>query len=268
MKNIGDSVSFLAVTRGIGCPAWQRTVARWRDGEHWTYVELAGFSDISQARSALASEWLAHWGTHWALWLDDDIEIAWDDLILFVQRAIESPYEMICANYAGKTPGGGLLTTRFKDTTGVVLGDGGGYYPVLGCGFGCVMVRASAFHTIAAHLPLVRWERPACIGRPYFLGMIIQDQNDPDGPRVQLGEDYSFCQRARACRTEIVCDTRTRLWHHGDYRYGVEDADAMLQRFERLEVSAMKRCESSNAYPSELAEDLGRIIAGAKGNVE
>ena len=39
-----------------------------------------------------------------------------------------------------------------------------------------------------------------------------------------LGEDYSFCERARQCGYKIMADTSIRLWHIGEYAYGWEDA--------------------------------------------
>jgi hypothetical protein len=39
-----------------------------------------------------------------------------------------------------------------------------------------------------------------------------------------LGDDYSFCERARQCGYKIMADTSIRLWHIGNYAYGWEDA--------------------------------------------
>ena len=45
-----------------------------------------------------------------------------------------------------------------------------------------------------------------------------------EGSHWYLGEDYSFCERARQCGYKIMADTSIRLWHIGEYAYGWEDA--------------------------------------------
>jgi hypothetical protein len=200
-------------------------------------VELPGppCSDVSQGRGELASLWLRDSRTEWSLWIDDDIEIPWHTLCAFIERAMSTTYDLICCQYVGKQPGSGLLTARFAENP-VIMGHGGGYAEVLGCGFGCVLARHTLFDRISEHLPLVRWDRSGAIGRPYFLGMVIVDANDPEGPRVQIGEDYAFCYRARAVGGKLACDTTVRVWHHGDYGYGWEDADATLERYASIRV--------------------------------
>jgi hypothetical protein len=79
--------------------------------------------------------------------------------------------------------------------------------------------------------------------------MVVRNANDPDGPNVQVGEDYAFCMRARAVGAQLVCDTRVRVWHHGDYAYGWEDADEVLERFDSMQVTRRDGLKGPNQSP-------------------
>jgi hypothetical protein len=232
---LGSVVTLLTPTRGAGaCAEWRHVLEQWyRAGLPW--IEGGG-SDVSQARGELASQWLATSRTPYSLWLDDDIEVQWRDLLVFLRSAIALDVPFVCGQYVGKGTKSGLLTARFEDSM-VIMGKEGGYRRVIGCGFGCVLVHRGVFEAMAAQMPLVRWDRSGVLGRPYFLGMVVPSRDDPEGPRIQLGEDYAFCQRARALGIELLCDTRLRLWHHGDYPYGWEDADDAVRRVESIEVA-------------------------------
>ncbi|OFW65952.1 MAG: hypothetical protein A2Y74_05310 [Actinobacteria bacterium RBG_13_63_9] len=190
---------------------------------------------MSQGRGALASQWLSTHRTDWSLWLDDDIEIEWGALREFVLDAMASDHSYVCAQYVAKAPRSGVLTARLEGSAGML--GAGGYHRIVGSGFGCVMVRRSVFERMDHMLPLVRWARTDCVGRPYFLGIVVPTKEDPEGPRIQLGEDYAFGFRARAIGVELYCDTRVRVWHHGDYRYGLEDADSSVKRFGSIHVA-------------------------------
>lgn len=235
-------VCLLVLSRTGGVLEFQRLVARWAFADGLTYRELYRESDVSQGRSALASKWLATTSPHfvggeWSLWIDDDQVIEYEELIRFVENACETDADLVSAVYVGKHVAGGTLTLRWDDAVeSVEWGKNGGYYPIVGCGFGCVMVRRSAFERIADSLPLVRYPQTDCVGRPYFIGMVCAQAQDPEGPAIHLGEDYAFCQRARHAGAKLVADTRPRVWHRGSYRYGVEDADSALPRFASLEI--------------------------------
>jgi hypothetical protein len=63
---------------------------------------------------------------------------------------------------------------------------------------------------------------------PYFQPLIV---DDGDGDHAYLGEDYSFCERARRCGYKIFADSTIRLQHIGLYGYSWEDLGGSLQRF-------------------------------------
>jgi hypothetical protein len=197
--------------------------------------ELVGESDIAQARSALASRWLAMTNGlgigEWSLWLDDDVAVDPEDLTVFANRAVESDFDIVAGLYAGKSPASGLVTSRFMSSP-VVVGEQGGLIDIAACGFGCVMVRRRVFETLGPALPLVKYARKGwgeVIGRPYFLGMVVRDQEDPDGPGIHLGEDFAFCYRARKAGFGVVADTRLRVGHVGRYVYHLEDVGNAIE---------------------------------------
>ena len=64
-------------------------------------------------------------------------------------------------------------------------------FEVDGCGFGCVMMRASILQTI------------------------VDRHHDLDAPLPRYGEDLSFCIRAKSCGFKIHCDPKIQLGHKG-----------------------------------------------------
>ena len=65
------------------------------------------------------------------------------------------------------------------------------FFPVAGCGFGCVMMRAS------------------------ILQPIVDRFHDLFAPLPGYGEDLSFCIRAKACGFKIHCDPKLQIGHKG-----------------------------------------------------
>ena len=95
-------------------------------------------------------------------------------------------------------------------------------------GFGFIVTRREVYEVLRERLQL-----PECNQRfgqpmvPYFQPFAI-----PDGPgQWYLGEDYSFCERARQCGFQVMADTRIRLWHVGSYSFSWEDAGSDKERF-------------------------------------
>lgn len=240
-----DRVTLLGCTRTGGVLPWQKLVAKWACSLGRRYIELSGESDIAQARSALASLWLQK--THgrpdgagdWSLWIDDDMVIDFDELDGFIETALQFEFDLVSGVYVGKHVMSRTITCRF-DAERVTWGKSGGYYSILGCGFGCVLVHRRVFERIAKTLPLVYYAQTACLGRPYFMGMVWPSEADPTGPGLHLGEDFAFCQRARVLGARMVADTRLRLWHRGAYDYGIEDADTAVERVGVLDIHAGK----------------------------
>ena len=55
---------------------------------------------------------------------------------------------------------------------------------------------------------------------PFFQPTVVEE----DGEKRYLGEDYSFCWRCHQIGIKPMVDTSFRLYHIGDYAYGIEEA--------------------------------------------
>jgi hypothetical protein len=67
---------------------------------------------------------------------------------------------------------------------------------------------------------------------PFFQPMVVTE----DGEKRYLGEDYSFCWRCHQIGVTPKVDTSFRLYHIGDYAYGVEEASGQfLERGRNIE---------------------------------
>ena len=71
-----------------------------------------------------------------------------------------------------------------------------------------------------------RLHMPCCTthgGRvwPFFLPMVVQEDDLQWGYK---GEDYAACVRFQQAGIPVILDTRIRLYHHGAYAFGYEDA--------------------------------------------
>ena len=72
-------------------------------------------------------------------------------------------------------------------------------FEIQACGFGAVLVSVKLFRTI------------------------LEKEGLPFSPLPGLGEDVSFCFRARQLGSKIYCDSRVKLQHLGLYPFGEED---------------------------------------------
>jgi len=234
---IQDRFTLIALTNGRGCSPWRQLTGRWQHEKRRPYFELEGLSDVSQARSAAASWWLANHHTDWSLWVDDDSVVPIEAVDKFCAVAIEHTemLDLLCAVYVPKRPAAGSVCVLFKEDN-VVLGLGGGLEPIAGCGFGLVAIKREVFERIALDLPRVRYEQTGCLGWPFFLGMVADSPGDPDGAKRHAGEDFAFCYRAARAGCRMFADTRLRLGHWGGYTYHWEDAGTAVERVDRIDL--------------------------------
>jgi hypothetical protein len=56
---------------------------------------------------------------------------------------------------------------------------------------------------------------------PFFLPLVV---DRPTGNPHYLGEDWAFSHRLRQIGVTPLADASIRLWHHGRYAFGWEDA--------------------------------------------
>ena len=140
------------------------------------------------------------------LWIDSDISWKLDAFV----RLFESDEDII----------GGLYQTHPNGTVAIAFDNGEGLprsvnkvelllwddpVEVWGIGFGFVMVKAGVFENIE---------------RPWFLmERLVWPQV---GHETNVGEDYSWCMRARRAGYRVMVDPLVKVWHHKDAIYVVE----------------------------------------------
>lgn len=183
---------------------------------------VRGYSAIDAARNQMASDALAQ-GFQELMWIDADIVFDPDD----VDKLRRHDLPLVCGIYAKKSRRQ-FACSFLPQTHQVVFGVNGRVIEILYCGFGFVLTRRIVYETMQRQLRL-----PLCNQRfqenliPYFAPLV-----SGEGEQAwYLGEDYSFCERARRCGFHVLADTTIRLWHVGSYRFGWEDAGRDVDRF-------------------------------------
>jgi hypothetical protein len=176
-----------------------------------------GSSAIDQTRNIRATEALVE-GFDSILFIDSDIMFDALDAV----RLLQSDEPVIAGIYAAKKLGNGQLNVDLADGINEIkIGLWADtLYPVKAVGGGFLRIKTSALKHIAKTLEL-----PWCYtgGRwayPFFQPMVV----DMDGQKAYLTEDYAFIRRARDAGLVPKIDTSFRLWHIGDYAFGVEEA--------------------------------------------
>ena len=86
---------------------------------------------------------------------------------------------------------------------------------------------------------------------PFFQPMVDQ----VDGDWCYFGEDYSFIRRCRQAGLRPVVDTSFRLWHIGDYAYGIEESTGVYIERSR---NIMYHIDLKDAGPPPPPPDLGK----------
>jgi hypothetical protein len=185
----------------------------------------ASTAAVDRTRSDAATSALAD-GAEAILWIDSDISFALD--------AVEALCRHQLPVVSGLYPKKGVrdfAVALERGTPELRVGEGGGLYDVRYVGAGFLYTDRLVYQDVQRFFGL-----PACNTRfggatvPYFLPMVVPDEDGPPGSYWYLGEDYAFCERARQAGHKIVLDTRLRLGHVGKYTYGWEDAGQQIER--------------------------------------
>ena len=183
---------------------------------------IRGYAAIDAARNQMASDALAR-GFKELMWIDADIVFDPNDVDKLRRRELP----LVCGIYPKKSRRQ-FACSFLPQTRQVDFGIKGGVIEILYCGFGFVLTRRKVYETMQQQLRLPvcnqRFESPLL---PYFAPWIIGEGEQA----WYLGEDYSFCERARRCGFRVMADTTIRLWHVGSYRFGWEDAGRDMDRF-------------------------------------
>ena len=129
------------------------------------------------------------------LWLDSDMTFMPDTLDIMVKELEDNNYEILAGMYYRRRPP--FTPTLFKELrimpTGTVAKEFDEIpeeiFEVAGCGFGCVLMKRN-----------VLWN-------------VLCQHGYMFSPIDNVGEDLSFCWRARMCGHKIYCDPTIALGH-------------------------------------------------------
>lgn len=186
--------------------------------------EAGEVSDVTRQRGIFASNALSK-GYEWILWIDSDV--------IFDPECIKG------MESHGKEVVGGICALRSdrrfncifrNDQTEVTFGEGGGLLEVEAIGTGFLLTHRTAYEKII-QAKLI----PECAGDegfpvyPFFSHLCGPIGSRKD--RLYLGEDYSFCLRAKEAGVAVYADTSVRLGHLGLYPYSWEDVVSPLERY-------------------------------------
>jgi hypothetical protein len=184
---------------------------------------VRGYAAIDQGRNQMATDALAA-GFDETTWIDSDV--SFDPAAVDQLRSHGLP--IVCGIYPRK--GMRALACHVPpETSQIVFGVGGGLMELRYAGTGFLLVRRQVYRDIQERLEL-----PVCNQRlnrpmlPFFQPMVVSDGTG----HMYLAEDYAFCERARRCGYKVMADTTIRLWHHGSYAFGWEDAGSDGKRYE------------------------------------
>lgn len=156
------------------------------------------------------------------LWIDADVEFHPDA----VERLRAHGLPVACGIYPQKGRKA-LACHVLPGTPKLTFGRGGGLIEVLYAATGFLLVRREVYLRVAYRLKLpLANERFGAPVVPFFQPLLhpIEDGH------WYLAEDFAFSERARQVGYKLVADTGIRLWHHGNYPYGWEDAGLDRER--------------------------------------
>jgi hypothetical protein len=176
-----------------------------------------GSSAIDLARNIRATDAIRD-GFESVLFIDSDMLFDPADAV----SLLRSDEAVIAGAYAAKKLGNGQLNVRFADDVrSIRMGPWAKRpYPVLGVGAGFLRIKCDALRWMVKELELPYCRMAERWAYPFFLPLVVVE----NGETRYLGEDYAFCYRARQAGIVPKVDTSFRVYHIGDYAYGVEEA--------------------------------------------
>lgn len=189
---------------------------------------LIGNAYIDKARSIMATKALED-GYEEIVWIDQDM--TFDPGAVDVLRSHGMP--VVGGIYAIKSKEGGLAVHLLNGWKTLNFGLNGGLIEIRWAATGFLYTKREVYEKIKEKFKL-----PTCGQEysgefiPYFHPLIFNN----DGIYNYLGEDFSFCERARQCGYKIYADTTIRLGHIGKYTYYWEDFAGDRPRAQTFEL--------------------------------
>lgn len=193
-----------------------------------------GSSAIDIARNIRASDAVRD-GFDSVLFIDSDMMFNPDDAVTLFR----SPEPVIAGVYAAKKLGNGQLNACFEDESQPIrFGPWAtAPYPVTKVGAGMLRIKTAVLRQMVTALDLPYCRMAERFAWPFFQPVVV----DEDGEKRYFGEDYSFCWRCRQMGVTPKVDTSFRVYHIGDYAYGVEEASGVyIERSRNIEYHVRK----------------------------
>jgi hypothetical protein len=193
------------------------------------YVEAPHCVDM--ARSYLVENAIDKTEAEVFLWIDSDIIFDVNEAVAMCDHLIASDYDILGAAYSTRMPGGKIVG-NFKEEVKTVEFFRDGLYPADMVGTGFTAMRRSAFQKVSDFYDMKKVPCRMFLGatiRPFFAHIIDETGYWP--------EDFSFCKRAVAAGCKIGIDAMPRIYHSGNYWYGLEDIANPVERFRELTVN-------------------------------
>ena len=182
-----------------------------------------GFANVDQARNQLATDALRD-GFLDTVWVDADVAFRPDA----VDR-LRAHGEPLIGGIYPKKGARALACRTLPGTTSLTFGAGGGVVELLYAATGFLRVHRRVYEDVRSRLPVPLANQGGARPTVPFFQPLIR----PLGAgHWYLGDDYSFCHRARAAGSRVTADTPLRLWHVGERLYGWEDAGIGRERFD------------------------------------
>jgi hypothetical protein len=190
---------------------------------------LFGNAYIDKARSIMASRVLDD-GYEEIMWIDQDMTFNPDSIEVLRSHGLP----IIGAVYPTKSRKGGLCGCLLKGCGKLTFGPKGGLAEIRWAATGFLYTKREVYDKIGETFDFPICDNEDGDGQffPYFFPMIYRN----GAVHNYLGEDYSFCERARQCGYKIYADTTIRLGHIGKYRYSWEDIAGDRPRAQTFEL--------------------------------
>ena len=173
----------------------------------WNYVAIEAGANLAKARNRLVVEFLDNTPeAEWLWFVDSDMVFKPDTLHRLIARAVECDVKMLGALCVIVTAEGAVPTMFIDDDEAItrvmldyqdnVVGE------VAATGTGCLLVHRDVLEDM-------RMKRGGSIHS--WFGY---DQFTTDAGEWELGEDLSFCLRAREAGWKVYVDTTLHVGHH------------------------------------------------------
>jgi hypothetical protein len=193
-------------------------------GSHGIGFELgtiSGCSVVSRARNLLASDFLAS-SCDTMLFIDADMTFDPNDILRLLAWSSDSKRNIVGGVGCARKKQATYYSHLDKDEEGNLLMDRMGLVRAKRMGTGFMMIQRQVIETLANAHP--EWQYyDASADRT--LHSLFDFQSTPEG---YIGEDYLFCDRARAHGFEVWIDPTIKLGHMGMHEFEGAFGDDIL----------------------------------------